>query len=726
MAPKWPQVNNGPEHINEHAAYLREACNQLQAVDRGRQNQVPWNIVHSFIASTIALAGKVLQQPAMSEILHHIQDTAKCTQNIQRDVSVIKNSVGTGTAPLNSANFSGGRAAAATWAQVAARVNGPHPIPPPIPSNARSTKTQPTVTAYKDRAVTVKLKDHGISQRFRTLSTVMIKHKVEASIRENTGTKSVEIVAAHQLKSGDIQIFTSSTAEATKLREHRGWISGLGEHAELIVPTYGVIVHGISTNSINVKDQKATIQHILADNHTVIPKAEISYIGWLTRESPLKRASSIVVEFKDPEMANAIIYTGMAWEGQIHICQLYDRACRIKQCFRCYNYGHIGAQCDAAQTCGYCAELHETKNCGQKGVEGFTPKCTVCKGVHTAWSNACPERKKEMGRVEQAKQTRNTYWPVFSKEELPKYDNKQATRRRTRNPDSNQAVTIPDTPTAEPPGQATNTLEPPMRQAGHTAPEPHAPPETRATPAPIDIPSVEEWATPATQQEDTEQHPLIDPQILATEPPPAIILAEDDVPALETNEITPADAESAQPSLYPLDGIQEEFSMDDADAWLANIAINDGNDWLPDTAETDAIGTEISPPTSMATDTRTAQGKIYKACRCPRHQDIYDTWPTRNANLVIATCMKICTYCGRDCTSTTNLRKHMIRSECSHRNLEIIAGKPGRGSATTPGWTHREPETGSSQPATEPLGHQPNARTTRSQALTHSATTASR
>jgi hypothetical protein len=77
------------------------------------------------------------------------------------------------------------------------------------------------------------------------------------------------------------------------------------------VPTYGVIVHGVSTNSINIKDQKATIQQILAENHTVIPKAEISFVGWLTKESPLKRASSIVVEFRDPEMANAIIYAGM-------------------------------------------------------------------------------------------------------------------------------------------------------------------------------------------------------------------------------------------------------------------------------------------------------------------------------------------------------------------------------------------------------------------------------
>jgi hypothetical protein len=41
MAPKWPQVNIRPEHINKHATYLKEAYTQLQAVDRGRQNQVP-------------------------------------------------------------------------------------------------------------------------------------------------------------------------------------------------------------------------------------------------------------------------------------------------------------------------------------------------------------------------------------------------------------------------------------------------------------------------------------------------------------------------------------------------------------------------------------------------------------------------------------------------------------------------------------------------------------
>ncbi|KAF2453692.1 hypothetical protein BDY21DRAFT_292579, partial [Lineolata rhizophorae] len=210
MAPRWPQVNNGPENINEHATYLREACNQLQMVDRGRQNQVPWNIVQPYMESTIALIGKVLRQPAMEAILQHVQDAAKCTENIQRDITTIKNSVGLSTTPPNPANFGGGRPAATTWAQVAAQARDP----PPVPPGASATRNQPTVTAYKDRVVTVKLKDHGIARRFRTHPATWIRMQVVTSVHDNAATKSVKIIAAHQLKSGDIQIFTSTTAEA--------------------------------------------------------------------------------------------------------------------------------------------------------------------------------------------------------------------------------------------------------------------------------------------------------------------------------------------------------------------------------------------------------------------------------------------------------------------------------------------------------------------------------
>lgn len=50
---------------------------------------------------------------------------------------------------------------------------------------------------------------------------------------------------------------------------------------------------------------------------------------------------------------------------------------------------------------------------------------------------------------------------------------------------------------------------------------------------------------------------------------------------------------------------------------------NDTIDWPLKMLES-----EVSPPTSLATDTRTAQGVIYKGCRCPQHQEIYESRTT--------------------------------------------------------------------------------------------------
>jgi hypothetical protein len=163
--------------------------------------------------------------------------------------------------------------------------------------------------------------------------------------------------------------------------------------------------------------------------------------------------------------------------------------------------------------------------------------------------------------------------------------------------------------------------------------------------------------------------------------------------------------------------MEGEFTISDADDWLNNME--------DDTTEGQHGMSEstMSPPTSLATDTRAAQGTIYKGCRCPQHQDIYDNWPTQNANLNIVSCMKVCTYCGKDFLSTPNLRKHMIRTECDPRNLKIDVGKPGGRTSTAPSWTNRDPEPGNAQSAPAPRIPPPNTRATRSQPLINSATT---
>ncbi len=145
-------------------------------------------------------------------------------------------------------------------------------------------------------------------------------------------------------------------------------------------------------------------------------------------------------------------------------------------------------------------------------------------------------------------------------------------------------------------------------------------------------------------------------------------------------------------------------AMQEAEAWLDNMA---NTEWITGPEEE-----EPSPLTSMATDTNTAQGTIYKGCRCPEHQDIYSNWPTQDAELTVALCMKVCVYCGKDYEITAELRKHMRKKYAKH-NLNVVHETRGKHSSAIPGWTRLATSSGRPEP-----------RATRSQSLTYGASTA--
>jgi hypothetical protein len=699
MAPRWPEVTRGPEHISEHATYLKEEYNKLQTVDRGRTNQVPWHVVQLFANSTLALISKVLKQPAIGEILQQVQEATKCTQIIQKDITAIKNSVGLGTT-LGPANGTAG-GHTISWAQVAARGTGSHPLPPPSPPPP-SGRTQTMITSYKDRAVTIKLKDQSIIQQYRAQPTSRLRQDIETSIQGHRATNAVKIVAAHQLKSGDLQIFTSTTEEATLIKANTGWLRSMGEHAKLVVPTYGVIVHGIATHSINMKDQNTTIEQLLADNHTVIPNGKIAFVAWLTRDATSKRASSIVVEFEEPDTANAIIYAGMAWQGQIHQCQLYDRACRLKQCFRCFNYGHIGTQCQLAEVCGHCAEQHETRRCEKRQAEGFIPKCTVCKEEHTAWSSACSARKQERHRIEAVMKARNTYWHVPQKQR--------------------PAGEVRETRLGEGAGegaQERTTAQPENEDSLSTRPQPYEIEATESRPAEqIEAVSrrqtqtndiLANWQQQASQalgtmdsttDRDTTAQALemMDPaanrNTTAQAPERMDPAANRDTTAQALEMTDPAANRDTAAHDAPRNNLED---VEMADTWLNDIPIHLGHG-----LEGDWPNTQSSPPTSMPpvhtgyeVDPTMTPGGIFKSCSCPEHQQLYDTWPLQNAELSIVACMKTCMYCGKDCNTAALLRQHLHKKEYTNKNITVRVERRSMRHMTLPprtaGWTPRDP-----------------------------------
>lgn len=169
---------------------------------------------------------------------------------------------------------------------------------------------------------------------------------------------------------------------------------------------------------------------------------------------------------------------------------------------------------------------------------GFVPRCAVCKGAHTAWSNACPARKKELGRVEQAKQIRSVYWHVPSNDSTTRQRRHDNSVTDTTTGTPVLAASPPALPTMQIPSNTTAVTAPgadvlaqaegenvlPINQPNEpivvetvptilTPPSTQAPAEATITePMPTQVRVArsveEEWATPATQQAPTQPRRL--------------------------------------------------------------------------------------------------------------------------------------------------------------------------------------------------------------------------
>jgi hypothetical protein len=135
-------------------------------------------------------------------------------------------------------------------------------------------------------------------------------------------------------------------------------------------------------------------------------------VGWLTRNAHSKSASSVIIKFTQPEDANKIIDEGLVWQGELFQCERYERQYRLKQCFKCQKYGHIGTQCKAITACSYCAQEHNSRDCPSKADRTATRKCAACSGAHEAWNQNCRIRKDELARTKAAYATRAQYHTV--------------------------------------------------------------------------------------------------------------------------------------------------------------------------------------------------------------------------------------------------------------------------------------------------------------------------
>jgi hypothetical protein len=443
MAIPWPSGTDWPLELREHATeltkYLRDTLN---CIDRSQGQAVPASHVRTMITGTLTMISKTLRTPDLTTIQDALnimqteaKDIAEETANVIETVKMemrnnaadIKRSIKIGEETKTAA-----REATERSKMVVDMVKELKDKAPPVRTQghmsyaavaANGVLASGTPDAHRvkaaslqaQREVIVSIRNPLTISKLRAMNPRNLKSHIERALEQsqNEHIAHVKIMSSNQLKSRDLSLRTATTSETKALRQFADdWVCRVGNGANIRNPTYGVLAHGIRTSTMKMDNFEEIRENILQDNRPFIPLAEIKYVGWLTRNAYSKSASSVIIEFTQPEDANKIIDEGLVWQGELFQCERYERQCRLKQCFKCQKYGHIGTQCKATTACGYCAQEHNSRDCPLKADRTATRKCAACGGAHEAWNQNCRIRKEELARTKAAYATRAQYHPA--------------------------------------------------------------------------------------------------------------------------------------------------------------------------------------------------------------------------------------------------------------------------------------------------------------------------
>ncbi len=167
-----------------------------------------------------------------------------------------------------------------------------------------------------------------------------VTHRIDAYLLKNN-IKAIKLRAAQTLPSGDIAIQTTNEELAEKLRRKNDWTKILGSKAKLAWKRYGIFALGIPIAKIDMEKPEETKEKIIMRNASMGAEMKIESIFWLFTSKKDRRTSSPVVEVADAKIANMLIEEGLVLDHNLHRCMRYNPACRIKQRFNCYEYGHV-------------------------------------------------------------------------------------------------------------------------------------------------------------------------------------------------------------------------------------------------------------------------------------------------------------------------------------------------------------------------------------------------
>ena len=417
---RWPTVGTRHETLRAHGNNLIAEIQQLlefaqadRIGDPRGGKDMPARIYEPFLSSVGAFV-RHATQPAQNEAAQ-IREMYSMMQDMHANIAVIRTQGKPSLFPANAKTANN----TLSWAQIASRDAPPPSVQNPTPSGATTT----TIDIAKHKEVVMRHEGNKpVPKSLHTLSPADLIKTLNNALQNASEPEvnTVRFTAARVNARGSIVAHTGTANEAETLRRNRdAWKEQVAKGLEVMMPTYPVLIHGIPINSWNMDKKKEMFERLSFENTQALGGHKLAGARWLKKYKDNQRDGSIIIDCETPEGANAIIKAGtLAWHHGLRMTKKCDPACQFLRCLKCYRYGKCkGTYCTNNETCGKCSSQdHNTNECTSN-----EKKCCLCGGQHYAWAQQCPEYKKEIQRVQIAKDRLelNPWYPEVARKVNP-------------------------------------------------------------------------------------------------------------------------------------------------------------------------------------------------------------------------------------------------------------------------------------------------------------------
>ncbi len=234
----------------------------------------------------------------------------------------------------------------------------------------------------KKREVMIKIMN---KREIKEIQKKLIEQILQRIADVSTGQRNL-IVSLRKLSSDDIFLHAVSSDAWANLKKTQTWAKEIASSTCVARWTFAMLTHEVHT-TINMSNQEKIIERLIKDNARLHEDLKVLRIVWLKKIADSEKThSSLIVEITIEAMMNRLMNMSMLNSYQECACELFEKNCRITQCFRCHEFDHMTKICRKNQRCEKCADKHHIEKC----VMSLNRRCCVnCNENHELWRCIC-------------------------------------------------------------------------------------------------------------------------------------------------------------------------------------------------------------------------------------------------------------------------------------------------------------------------------------------------